>query len=116
MPEQSVLSFSFSKIIAPGMRIRWIYAPAGILTQFNTVKQAADLHSNFFCQKILHKYLTTHDLDEHIMEIVRVYRKKYRLMCELLHDMVQQMTHTTPQGSMFLMATLPKGLLSSTVF
>ena len=116
IPDQGVLTGSFSKIIAPGMRIGWIYAPAGILTQFNTVKQAADLHSNFFCQKILHKYLTTHNLDEHIREIVRVYRKKCLLMCELLDDLVPQMTHTTPQGGMFLMATLPKGLLATTVF
>ena len=116
IPDQGVLTGSFSKIIAPGMRIGWIYAPIGILTQFNTVKQAADLHSNFFCQKILHAYLTTHDLDEHIRDIVRVYRKKCRLMCELLDDLLPQVTHTSPQGGMFLMATLPKGLLSTTVF
>jgi 2-aminoadipate transaminase len=116
IPDQGVLTGSFSKIIAPGMRIGWIYAPMEILTQFNTVKQAADLHSNFFCQKILHTYLTTHDLDEHIRAIVRVYRKKCRLMCELLDDLLPQVTHTSPQGGMFLMATLPKGLLSTTVF
>jgi 2-aminoadipate transaminase len=116
IPDQGMLTGSFSKIIAPGMCIGWIYTPSGILAQFNTVKQAADLHSNFFCQKILHKYLTTHDLDEHIRDIVRVYRKKCRLMCELLDDLLPQVTHTSPQGGMFLMATLPKGLLSTTVF
>jgi 2-aminoadipate transaminase len=116
IPDQGVLTGSFSKIIAPGMRIGWIYAPMGILTHFNTVKQAADLHSNFFCQKILHTYLTTHDLDEHIRDIVRVYGKKCRLMCELLDDLLPQVTHTSPQGGMFLMATLPKGLRSTTVF
>jgi len=116
IPDQAVLSGSFSKIIAPGMRIGWIYAPAGILTQFNIVKQAADLHSNFFCQKILHRYLTTHDLDAHIRNIVGVYSRKCRLMCDLLDDRLPQLAHTTPEGGMFLMATLPRGLLSSTVF
>ena len=116
MPEQSVLSFSFSKIIAPGMRIRWIYAPAGILTQFNTVKQAADLHSNFFCQKILHRYLTTHNLDEHIRNIVRIYSQKCRLMCDLLDDLLPQLVHTAPEGGMFLMATLPPEISSWAVF
>jgi len=116
IPDQAVLSGSFSKIIAPGMRIGWIYAPSGILTQFNIVKQAADLHSNFFCQKILHRYLITHDLDEHIRKIVQVYSRKCRLMCDLLDDQLPQLSHTTPQGGMFLMATLPQGLSSGTVF
>ena len=47
-----------------------------IITQFNVVKQAADLHSNFLSQKILHRYLTTHDLDAHIRKIVAVYSPK----------------------------------------
>jgi 2-aminoadipate transaminase len=116
IPDQTVLSGSFSKIIAPGMRIGWMYAPAGILTQFNIVKQAADLHSNFFCQMILHRYLTTHDLDEHIRKIVSVYRRKCRLMCDLLDDVLPQVTHSTPEGGMFLMVTLPRDLSSRTVF
>jgi len=98
------------------MRIGWLYAPTVILTQFNIVKQAADLHSNFFCQKILHRYLTMHDLDKHIRKIVSVYRWKCRLMCDLLDDLLPQVTHTTPKGGMFLMITLPRDLSSRTVF
>ncbi len=116
LPDQAVISGSFSKIIAPGMRIGWIFAPAGILTRFNIVKQAADLHSNFFCQKILHRYLTTNNLDDHIRNIVTVYERKCRLMCDLLEDLLPEVSHTTPEGGMFLMATLPHGLLSRTVF
>ena len=116
LPDQAVISGSVSKIIAPGMRIGWIFAPAGILTRFNIAKQAADLHSNFFCQKILHRYLTTNNLDDHIRNIVTVYERKCRLMCDLLEDLLPEVSHTTPEGGMFLMATLPHGLLSRTVF
>jgi len=116
IPDQAVLSGSFSKIIAPGMRIGWICAPAGILKQFNVAKQAADLHSNFFCQKILHRYLTTQNLDEHIRNIVRIYSRKCRLMCDLLDDLVPQLEHTIPEGGMFLMATLPSEISSRAVF
>ena len=98
------------------MHIGWMYAPAGILTQFNIVKEAADLHSNFFCKKILHRYLTTHDLDEHIRKIVSVYRRKCWLMCHLLDDLLPQVTHSTPEGGMFLMITLPRDISSRTVF
>jgi 2-aminoadipate transaminase len=116
LPDQSVLSGSFSKIIAPGMRIGWIYAPEEIIAQFNVVKQAADLHSNFLSQKILHRYLMTHDLDAHIHRISEVYGKKCRLMCELLDDLLPQVTHTNPEGGMFLLATLPRGISSRAVF
>ncbi|MDO9324686.1 MAG: PLP-dependent aminotransferase family protein [Methanoregula sp.] len=116
LPGQSVISGSFSKIIAPGMRIGWIYAPPEILAPFNVVKQAADLHSNFLCQKILHQYLTTHDLDAHIRHITRIYSAKCRLMCDLLDELLPQLSHTTPEGGMFLVATLPPGLSSRKVF
>jgi 2-aminoadipate transaminase len=116
LPDQSVISGSFSKIIAPGMRMGWIYAPPEILAPFNVVKQAADLHSNFLCQKILHRYLATHDLDDHIHHINRVYGRKCRVMCDLLNDQLPELTHTTPEGGMFLTATLPPGISSRRVF
>jgi 2-aminoadipate transaminase len=116
VPDQAVISGSFSKTVAPGMRIGWMYAPRGILKKFNVVKQAADLHSNFLCQKILHRYLTTHDLDAHIRTIVAAYGQKCQLMCDLFDDLMPQLTHTRPEGGMFLMATLPPGLSSRTVF
>ena len=116
VPDQAVISGSFSKTVAPGMRIGWMYAPREILKKFNVVKQAADLHSNFLCQKILHRYLTTHDLDAHIRTIVAAYGQKCQLMCDLFNDLMPQLTHTRPEGGMFLMATLPPGLSSRTVF
>jgi 2-aminoadipate transaminase len=116
LPDQTVISGSFSKIIAPGMRIGWMYAPQEILRPFNIAKQAADLHSNFFCQKILHRYLTTSDLDTHIRKVVSVYRKNCRHMCDLLDDLLPMLAHTHPEGGMFLLATLPPGISSRQVF
>jgi 2-aminoadipate transaminase len=116
LPDQAVISGSFSKIIAPGMRIGWICAPKEVITQFNVVKQAADLHSNFLSQKILHRYLTTHDLDAHIRKIVAVYARKCRLMCGLFDDLLPGVPHTRPEGGMFLLATLPSNLSSRKVF
>jgi len=116
LPDQSVMSGSFSKITAPGMRIGWIYAPKEILSAFNTVKQAADLHSNFLCQQILARYLAENDLDAHIKKIVKVYARQCRLMCDLFDDLMPSLSHTTPEGGMFLTATLPRGMDAMTVF
>jgi 2-aminoadipate transaminase len=98
------------------MRIGWMYAPNEILKQFNIAKQAADLHTNFFCQKILHRYLMTHDLDAHIRNVVSVYRRNCLLMCDLLDDLLRGLNHTLPEGGMFLMATLPAGISSHRLF
>ncbi len=117
LPDRGVMSGSFSKIVAPGMRIGWIYAPGPVLSQFNAAKQAADLHSNFLCQVILHRYLSTHDLDSHVRKVSRAYGESCRLMCELLDDLMPEgMSHTTPEGGMFLMCTLPPGISSMEAF
>jgi 2-aminoadipate transaminase len=114
--ENTVISGSFSKITAPGMRIGWIYAPVEILKEFNTAKQAADLHSNFLCQQILHRYLVTNDLDSHIRKIVSVYGRQCHMMCDLFDDLMPSLSHTTPEGGMFLTAELPSGLHAMKVF
>ena len=116
LPGQAVISGSFSKIIAPGMRIGWICAPPEILARFNAAKQAADLHSNFLCQKIMHRYLTTRSLDDHIAAITAVYGERCRLMCELLDELLPALSHTNPEGGMFLTATLPPDVSSRKVF
>jgi 2-aminoadipate transaminase len=116
LPEKTLLSGSFSKIVAPGMRIGWMCAPVPVLAQFNVAKQAADLHSNFLSQKILHRYLCTHDLSVHTARVAKAYGKNCRLMCDLFDELLPELTHTRPQGGMFMTATLPKGLSSMKVF
>lgn len=115
--ENGIMSGSFSKIIAPGMRIGWIYAPAEIICQFDSAKQAADLHSNYLCQKIMARYLQDNDLDEHIRKITSVYSKRCRLMTDLMDDLfTDRLTHTNPEGGMFMLAGLPAGISSLQLF
>ncbi|MDT8358592.1 MAG: PLP-dependent aminotransferase family protein [Methanomicrobiaceae archaeon] len=115
LPELGILSGSFSKTVAPGMRIGWICAPPRVLEKFNIAKQAADLHSNHLCQMILHRYLARSDLDAHLERVVRMYGEHCRCMCDCL-DEIPGLTHTTPEGGIFMMATLPAGISSMDVF
>ncbi len=116
LPSQTVLSGSFSKIIAPGLRIGWIYAPHEIIKQFNIVKQSADLHSNFLAQKILHRYLVDNSLDEHLKKISEIYGKRCSYMCDLIDDMLPQCIHTKPEGGMFLIVNLPDSISAMDLF
>jgi 2-aminoadipate transaminase len=114
---QTIMSGSFSKIISPGLRIGWLFAPQGILKQFNVAKQAADLHSNFLAQKILFRYLENIDIDLHLRKICRRYGENCRLMSDLLDDLFPAgMSHTNPVGGMFMMATLPPKISSMKIF
>lgn len=116
-PDHVILSGSFSKIIAPGMRIGWIRAPAPVLAAFNRAKQAADLHSNLLSQMVLTRYLSTTDVTSRIRHMAQVYGERCKVMIDLIEDLLpDSVSHTTPIGGMFLMLTLPDGLSSSDLF
>ncbi|TAJ45055.1 aminotransferase-like domain-containing protein [Methanofollis fontis] len=117
LPDGTMLSGSFSKIVAPGMRIGWICAPEPVLRQFNVAKGAADLHSNLLCQMILHRYLSTADLDAHVRRVAGIYGERCRLMCDLIDDIFPPgVGRTSPEGGMFMMLFLPDGVGSMAVF
>jgi len=115
--ENVILGGSFSKTVAPGMRIGWIMAPPEIISAFDVAKQAADLHSNFLSQKIINHYLRNSDYERHLKTVTSVYRKNCMLIQDLLDDMAGTgITHTSPEGGMFMTAKLPAGLSSMTLF
>ncbi|WOF16047.1 PLP-dependent aminotransferase family protein [Methanoplanus sp. FWC-SCC4] len=117
MPEYGIMTGSFSKIVSPGMRMGWICAPEEIIDKIATSKQAADLHSNYLSQRIIEEYLRTNDLDAHISKINAVYKSRCDLMLKLMDEMFpEEVSHTTPNGGMFIWLTLPDGLSSTKLF
>ena len=98
------------------MRIGWIYAPGPVIEKFDTVRQAADLHPNALSQAIMHRYLTTHDYEGHLRRVRRVYEMNCRQMCDLLDDLLPDVSHTTPEGGMFMLVTMPDGKDSMALF
>ncbi len=116
LPGQSVLSGSFSKVLAPGMRCGWIVAPEPVLAQFNIAKQAADLHSNHLSQLVLMRWLETHDLDAQCRRVARYDEQNCRALLDALDDRCPELDHTTPEGGMFLLARLPPGVSSFALF
>jgi len=117
LPDQVVLLGSFSKTIAPGLRLGWVCAPKAIHQKLFTAKEASDLHSSAFDQQLIHRYLTDNDYDAHIASIKTLYAQKKAKMMEAIDQVFPKSVHAYPcEGGMFLWIVLPKGLSSMDLF
>jgi len=117
MPDTSVLLGSFSKIVAPSLRIGWIVANDAVMDKLVIAKQAADLHTNYLGQRIILQYLKDNDLDGHIAKIRKAYGSQREAMVDAIRKQFpSETTYTMPEGGMFLWITLPEGLSALSVF
>jgi 2-aminoadipate transaminase len=102
---------TFSKLLAPGLRLGWVLAPAEFFNQLLIVKQAADLHTSSFDQRVAHAYLTGNDQAAHLQTIRQAYGERFRIMDEALTaELPAGYTWTRPEGGMFLWVTGPQEL------
>ncbi len=113
----AALMGSFSKVASPGMRVGWITAGPELMEKLVTAKQASDLHTSIFTQRVLHRYLETNDLDAHIAGISRTYCARCRCMVAAMRrEFPEEVTFNEPEGGMFLWARLPEGVSAEAVF
>jgi 2-aminoadipate transaminase len=117
IPENTILLGSFSKIFVPSFRIGWIVAPHAMLDKLVIAKQAADLHTNYFAQRVLYQYLCDNNLDSHIEKIRATYSRQRDAMVRAIGDYFPSgVKHSEPEGGMFLWAILPEGISARKVF
>ncbi|WP_028862950.1 PLP-dependent aminotransferase family protein [Psychromonas aquimarina] len=117
LPEQTILLGSFSKTVVPSFRLGWIVAPKPLMEKLIIAKQAGDLHSNYFCQRVLHRFLQDNDLPAHIEKIIAVYGQQKLVMENAIKRCFpKQVTYINPEGGMFLWVTLPESLSAMEVF
>lgn len=117
LPEQTVLLGSFSKTVAPGLRIGWLVAPDWLYDKLIVAKQAADLHTSSVNQYIVCRYLQDNDLDSHLQVIKNSYGEQCRTMLECADAYLPATyTFTEPEGGMFLWGKLPEGHDSMSLF
>jgi 2-aminoadipate transaminase len=117
IPENTVLLGSFSKTVVPSFRIGWIVAGDDLMEKLVIAKQASDLHTNYFGQRIIHQYLKDNDIDEHINTIREAYGRQRDSMVEAIQEFFpKEVACTHPEGGMFLWITLPERLSAMEVF
>ncbi len=101
---------TFSKTLAPGLRLAWMVAPADVISKLVQLKQAADLHTSTFTQAVAYEIVRDGFLDEHVKIVRGVYRERRDAMLEALARYAPPgVTWTRPSGGLFLWLTLPEG-------
>jgi 2-aminoadipate transaminase len=114
-PEGGIYLGSFSKVLAPGLRMGFIVAPSAIYPKLLQAKQAADLHSPSFNQRMIYEVMQDGFLSRHVPSIRALYKSQRDAMLQALGahfpdaatQPEQSLTWNTPAGGMFLWARLP---------
>jgi 2-aminoadipate transaminase len=107
---------SFSKYIAPGMRLGAAVANETLLRKMVIGKQSADVHSPLLIQAIIDAYLRRGLMPGHLKRICADYGKQLEVMLDGFKYFPKDTTHTTPEGGLFIWAELPEGTDGMKVF
>lgn len=108
---------TFSKILAPGIRLAWVIAPPEVIAKLVQAKQGADLHTATFNQILAYEVGHGGFIDKHVKKICDVYHERRDVMLDSLEEnMPEGVKWTHPQGGLFLWVTLPKGLDTQALF
>ena len=108
---------SFSKVLVPGLRVAWMVAPREIAQKVELAKQAADICSSVFDQRIVHGAMDR-DVVERIAPSLRAHYQAKRTVMEqaLRSTLAGRVTWTSPRGGFFLWIELPAGVDDRALF
>jgi 2-aminoadipate transaminase len=111
-PAGCVYLGSFSKVLAPGLRLGFMVAPPALMPKLLQAKQAADLHSPGFNQRMIAEVMQGGFLDRHVPTIRALYKSQRDAMLTALTREMKglDITWNKPVGGMFLWARLPEGM------
>ncbi|GAB5100459.1 aminotransferase-like domain-containing protein [Caballeronia sp. HLA56] len=108
-PDHIVHLGSFSKVLAPGLRVGYIIAPEELHFKLVQAKQATDLHTPSLTQRIVHEVIKDGFLDRHVPTIRALYRDQCQAMLDALErHMPAGVEWNRPEGGMFVWVKLPK--------
>lgn len=102
---------SFSKVLAPGLRLGYIVGPREVIDKLVQIKQATDLHSNTLTQMAVYEAIKEGFLKEHLPSVRDLYQQQCQYMLDAMQEhFPEEVVWTRPEGGMFIWVTLPEGL------
>lgn len=110
-------SGSFSKVVAPGLRVGYMIADKKIIDRGTLLKQFGDVHTNILAQMIVYEYYKNYDISKHIAEVSAFYAEKCEYMCKLIKEKLpKQIRCIEPDGGMFVWCTDTTGKIDISEF
>ena len=102
---------TLSKIVAPGLRVGWMLAPAEVVQRCVIAKQTVDLSTSPWIQGAAAHYIQSGALERHLPQIVAAYREQAHAMVAALRaDLGRNLAFTPPKGGMFVWGKLAGGM------
>jgi 2-aminoadipate transaminase len=99
---------SFSKLIAPAIRLGWIVAPAGLISQLTVLRESIDLEASGLMQRAVASFLEQGHLEPHLARLTAANRTRRDVLLEALKTHMGDIaTWTRPEGGLFVWVTLP---------
>ena len=110
IPEDTVLTGSFSKTISPGMRVGWMVVPDWMVAKAGRSLEACCLQSNTFCQRVIDRFLQDNDYDAYLQGLRRGYARKKKVFLDAMEDnLPDTVSWNDPDGGMFVWLRAPEG-------
>jgi 2-aminoadipate transaminase len=108
-PDQVILTSTFSKIFAPGVRLGWIAADAELVDHLGLCKVGTDSCSSTIGQRLVHTYGSQGGIEAQVMSSITLYRRKRDLLLQALdREMPKDVSWTSPQGGFYVWLSLPE--------
>jgi 2-aminoadipate transaminase len=102
---------TFSKTLAPGLRVGWMVAPPALIERFDTAKQGTDLTSGILDQRLVYEAVRRGVVDRLAPRLRALYQEKRQVMeTEIRRRLGTRLTWSEPKGGFFIWATLPPGI------
>ena len=112
-----IYTSTFSKILAPGLRLAWVVAPTEVIKKMVQAKQGCDLNTSTFNQYLVYEVANGPWIKTHIQTIRETYKERRDVMLNALEKyMPDGVNWTRPKGGLFLWATLPEGVNTGDIF
>ena len=102
---------TFSKVLAPGLRLGYIIAPRPIISKLVQIKQATDLHTATVSQMAVYEAIKDGFLESHLPTVRELYKRQCGYMLDAMDEhFPASVSWTRPEGGMFIWVNLPEGL------